>query len=179
MNILSFGASASKHSINKALAHYTADQFEGHMIEKVDLLDFPLPIYTIDNEQELGFPENAKIFMEKIENADLIIISFAEHNGSYTAWFKNLFDWLSRIKSKFLVDKKLLLLSTSPGARGGISVLTEAIERLPRHGGEIVGTFSLPEFETNFPLLQDASSTEIGQSFFDMVNEIQKNKLEI
>lgn len=180
MNILAFGASASKHSINIAFAHYTADLFKEHTIVKVDLLDFPLPIYTIDDEQELGFPENAKLFMEKIENADLIIISFAEHNGSYTAWFKNLFDWLSRIKSKFLMNKKLLLLSTSPGARGGLSVLTTAMERLPRHGGEIVGTFSLPEFETNFPPLKDVTSSEIGKSFFDLVHEIQKkNKLAI
>lgn len=150
MKILAFGASASKHSINKTFAHYTADQFVDHTIEKVDLLDFPLPIYTIDHEKENGFPENAKKFLAKIESSDLIIISFAEHNGSYTAWFKNLFDWISRINSKFLQDKKLLLLSTSPGARGGISVLTTALDRMPRHGGEIVGSFSLPNFEVNF-----------------------------
>jgi NAD(P)H-dependent FMN reductase len=171
MNILSFGASASKNSINKALAHFTADQFEGHTIIKVDLLDFELPIYTIDDEQELGFPENAKLFMEKIETADLIIISFAEHNGSYTAWVKNLFDWLTRINNKFLQDKKLLLLSTSPGARGGISVLTAALDRLPRHGGEVLASFSLPNFETNFDADKGIFNLEYKTTFNELVEK--------
>jgi chromate reductase, NAD(P)H dehydrogenase (quinone) len=168
MNILAFGASASKHSINKTFAHYAADQFNGHHSEKVDLLDFPLPIYTIDHEKEIGFPKNAELFMEKIASADLIIISFAEHNGSYTAWFKNLFDWLTRINNKFLQDKKLLLLSTSPGARGGISVLTAAVDRFPRHGGEIVGSFSLPNFETNF----DPQTNFMNESLKDQFKEV-------
>lgn len=170
MNILAFGASASKHSINKTFAHYTADQFQGHNIEKLDLLDYPLPIYTIDHEKEIGFPDNAKIFMAKIEASDLIIISFAEHNGSYTAWFKNLFDWLSRINSKFLLDKKLLLLSTSPGARGGLSVLTTALERMPRHGAIIVGSFSLPNFETNF----DPETNFMNESLLNQYREVLK-----
>jgi NAD(P)H-dependent FMN reductase len=171
MNILAFGASASKHSINKILAHYSADQFSEHQIDKVDLLDFPLPIYTIDNEKELGFPENAKKFMNKIETADLIIISFAEHNGSYTAWFKNLFDWLSRINSKFLQGKKLLLLSTSSGARGGISVLTAALDRLPRHGGAVIGSFSLPNFETNFDADKGIFNLEYKTTFHELVEK--------
>jgi len=150
MNILAFGASASKNSINKQFAHYVADHFEDHEVIKIDLLDYPLPIFTVDLEKSNGFPENVSLFLDKVRAADLIIISMAEHNGSYTTWFKNLFDWSTRVNAQFFKDKKILLLSTSPGERGGIGSLTAAKERFPRHGAQIIATFSLPNFETNF-----------------------------
>jgi chromate reductase len=150
MNILSFGASASKQSINKQFAHFVADQFGTDKTSKIDLIDFPLPVFTVDEEKENGFPENVHLFLEKVYSADLIIISMAEHNGTYTTWFKNLFDWASRVNTKFFTYKKIILLSTSPGPRGGIGALTAAEDRFPRHGAQILATFSLPNFETNF-----------------------------
>jgi NAD(P)H-dependent FMN reductase len=167
MNILSFGASASKHSINKQFAHFVADQFGTDKTSKIDLIDFPLTVFTVDEEKENGFPANVHQFLEKIYAADLIVISMAEHNGSYTTWFKNLFDWASRVNTKFFTDKKILLLSTSPGPRGGIGSLTAAEDRFPRHGAQILATFSLPNFETNF----DAS---IGILNNDLKMELEK-----
>jgi NAD(P)H-dependent FMN reductase len=35
-------------------------------------------------------------FFNKLGTADLLVISFAEHNGAYSAAFK-IFDWISRI----------------------------------------------------------------------------------
>ncbi len=74
----------------------------------------------------------------------------AEHNGSYTAAFKNIFDWSSRKKLKMFEGKKMIVLSTSPGAGGGRFVLESALARFPRHGAEIIGSLSLPQFELNF-----------------------------
>jgi NAD(P)H-dependent FMN reductase len=104
----------------------------------------------VDEEKENGFPANVHLFLEKVYSADLIVISMAEHNGTYTTWFKNLFDWASRVNTKFFSGKKIILLSTSPGPRGGIGSLTAAEDRFPRHGAQIIATFSLPNFETNF-----------------------------
>lgn len=166
MNILSFGASASKKSINKQFAHFVADQINKDELVKIDLLDYPLPIFTVDIEEEEGFPKNVHLFLEKINSSDIIVISMAEHNGSYTAWFKNLLDWSSRVNVQFLSGKKIILLSTSPGSRGGIGSLTAAKERFPRHGAEIIATFSLPNFDLNF------SSTD------GIINKELKNQLE-
>jgi chromate reductase, NAD(P)H dehydrogenase (quinone) len=163
--ILAFGASASKNSINKALAHYTAKQFEGHELDLIDLLDFSVPLYTVDLEKEQGFPASVLQLKEKIDRAELIVISLAEHNGSYTAWFKNLFDWLSRLESKFLQDKKVFLLATSPGARGGQTVLDTAIERFPRHGAHILESFSLPNFNHNFTSENGIVHAELKDEF--------------
>lgn len=150
MNIVAFGASHSKKSINKSFASYVAGRFVGHNIEILDLNDFDLPLYTVDLESAIGFPKQVHRFLQKIASADLLIISMAEHNGNHTAGFKNLFDWSSRVNDKLFLGKKLFLLSTSPGKRGAIASLNIALTRFPYHGAEIVATFSLPSYYENF-----------------------------
>ena len=89
MKIVAFGASNSKKSINKEFASFAANQFKSTSVEVLDLNDYPLPIYSVDLETEEGLPENAVLFHQKLKESDLIIISFAEHNGSYALVFKN------------------------------------------------------------------------------------------
>ena len=87
---------------------------------------------------------------QEISEADALIISVNEHNGSWSAFFKNIIDWLSRLDRNFLEGKKILLMSTSPGKRGGLSALEYAKSVLPRFGAEIVESFSFPSFYENF-----------------------------
>lgn len=165
MNILAFGASTSEKSINKQLASDAANQFEGHSIDVIDLNDFPLPLFSVDLEAESGHPAIIQTFIQKLDNADLIIISMAEHNGGFTAAFKNLFDWTSRVKANLFENKKLFLLATSPGGRGGMSSLEAALSRFPRHGAQIVDQFSLPKFNENFHPEKGISNEELNASF--------------
>ncbi len=152
MRVLAFGASAARQSINKTFAHYTAQQLGASSLNLFDLSSLDLPLYTVDVEREKGIPQAVKDFYAEIAAADLLLISLAEHNGTYTTAFKNLFDWLSRHQSKNFADKPMLLLSTSPGGRGGKGVMEAALVRFPIHGGRIVASFSLPNFGTNFSL---------------------------
>ena len=85
-----------------------------------------------------------------ITEADGILISFAEHNGSYATVFKNILDWISRIKGDTFLNKPMFLLATSPGARGGSGVLSHASSRFPFMGGRVVSTYTLPSFNANF-----------------------------
>lgn len=148
--ILAFGASSSKNSINKQFATYVANQFNNAQIEILDLNDYEMPVFSVDKEKENGIAKEAIEFYEKIGNSDLIIISFAEHNGAYSAAFKNVLDWTSRINAKTFQEKPVLLLATSPGARGGSSVLEIALKRFPYQGAIVKGSFSLPSFYENF-----------------------------
>jgi chromate reductase, NAD(P)H dehydrogenase (quinone) len=150
MNILAFAASNSKKSINKKLVTYAANLVKNANVEILDLNDYEMPIYSVDKEAENGIPQFAHDFYNKLGNADLIMISFAEHNGSYTAAFKNIFDWTSRVNSKTFQNKPMLLLSTSPGPRGGATALEIAKNRFPFQGGNIVGSFTLTNFNDNF-----------------------------
>jgi len=149
-NIISLGGSSSKKSINKMLAEYTADLVKNVRVIKIDLNDFEMPMFSVDIESSDGFPASVQKLNTIIENADGFVISLAEHNGAYSSAFKNVFDWLSRMDGKVWRNKPMLLLSTSPGIRGGSSVLEIAKNRFPFNGGNIVGSMSFPSFYENF-----------------------------
>ena len=150
MKVLAFAASNSRNSINRQLVSYAASLVEDAEVEVLDLNDYELPLYSEDREQELGHPDQARAFLAKIAASDAVMISFAEHNGSYTAAYKNLFDWVSRMGRKVYQDKPLVLLSTSPGARGGASVLAAATSSMPFFGGQVKASLAIPSFHENF-----------------------------
>jgi NAD(P)H-dependent FMN reductase len=150
MKILAFAASNSTQSINKKFLLHVLSKLDHHEAELLDLNDYELPLYSIDREKLNGIPDLVAQFSSKLDEADVIIISLSEHNGTYTAVFKNLFDWLSRYKLKMFESKKLILLSTAPGPRGGTGVMDAALLRFPIHGAEILGHFCLPKFQENF-----------------------------
>ena len=148
--VIAFAGSNSKNSINKKLATFAAHKIEDVDIKILDLNDYELPIYGIDHENEKGIPSNAQDFLKEIKDSDGIILSLAEHNGAYSAAFKNIFDWMSRIDGKLWSDKPMLLMATAPGGRGGASVLEIAGGKFPRMSAQIASVFSLPFFNDNF-----------------------------
>ena len=148
--ILAFGASSSRNSINKKLASFAAHQIDNAEVTLLDLNDFEMPIFSIDKEKEDGHPELAIQFKEHIKTSDGIIISFAEHNGAYSAAFKNIFDWISRVDKDTWASKPMLLLATSPGKRGGKTVLDIAVNKFRFMNPNTIAHFSLPSFNDNF-----------------------------
>ena len=170
--IIAFGASSSKNSINKQLATYVANLFENTTVEILDLNDYEMPIFSIDKEKN-GVPQLAHDFYNKLGTADLIIISLAEHNGVYSTAFKNIFDWTSRVNMKVFQDKSMLLLATSPGPRGGSTVLDIAKNRFPFQGGIVKGSFSLPSFGDNFDSEKGIKDEELKNELVKIVNAIE------
>ena len=166
-NIIAFAGSNSKNSINKDLAVYAASLVENTNTNVLDLNDFELPLYGIDYEIAHGIPDDAQKFLDLLKASDGIVLSLAEHNGAYSTVFKNLFDWMSRIDGKLWSDKPMLLMATSPGARGGATVLEIAKGRFPYMGANIVSEFSLPSFGDNFSdgkmINEDLNSALINQ----------------
>jgi len=148
--IVALGGSNSKNSINKALATYVANQLKSSEVLVADLNDYDIPIYGIDLENEEGIPEDVTRLNALFESADGFVVSLAEHNGSYTAAFKSAYDWLSRVDKNIWKEKPMLLMATSPGGRGGMSVLETALVTFPRMGAEVIASFSLPSFNANF-----------------------------
>ena len=149
--VIAFAASNSRRSINQKLVTYACSLLrDASDVEILDLNDYELPLFSVDREDELGQPPLAQAFLQKINDSDGIIISFAEHNGCYSVAYKNLFDWVSRIQPKVYQDKAMVLLSTSPGGRGGKSVMEIALAQIPRFGGEIRASVSVPSFGENF-----------------------------
>ena len=171
--VIVLGGSTSKASINKRLAIYTATLLSETAYSILDLNDFKAPVYSIDEETEEGFSEGVEKLNVEFEKADGFIISLAEHNGSYAVAFKNLLDWLSRKEYKLFRNKPLLLLATSPGKRGGISVLNLATTVFPHLGAKITSSFSLPSFNENFKneeIINKASEKQLKK----LVKEFEK-----
>ena len=150
MKIIAFAGSNSQHSINKKLATYAASLFENAEVEVLDLNDFQMPLFSVDIEKEIGQHPLAQAFLDKIATADFLVVSLAENNSNYSVAFKNLYDWCSRINGKVFQEKPMLLMATSPGGRGGASVLEIAKNAFPRYGADVKATFSLPSFNDNF-----------------------------
>ena len=139
--ILAFGASSSNNSMNKKLASFVANKIAPQEAILIDLNDYEMPIYSDDRKKADGIPEKAYEFKNLIKASDGIIISLAEHNGSYTAAFKNIYDWISVIEEIVWNYKPILLLSASNGSRGGKSVMSAALSRF-----SIQSKFEIPNF---------------------------------
>jgi NAD(P)H-dependent FMN reductase len=148
--VIAFAGSNSSKSINKVLATYVAQNIPNSQVTILDLNDYDLPIYGVDIEERIGIPNYALDLLNEIKSADVIVLSIAEHNGTYSTAFKNAFDWMSRLDSKLWSNIPMLLMSTSPGERGGVSALEIAKLRFQYMGGNIIDSFAFPSFNENF-----------------------------
>lgn len=148
MKILAFSGSNSSSSINQQLVIYTANTIDNHDVKVIRITDYPLPFYSIDIEKEI--PDNLKAFMEEVKQSDGYIISSPEHNCGTPAEFKNLIDWISRTSKSLFGNKPMLLMSTSPGKKGGENNLDYLEDILKYQGADVVSTFSLPSFQEHF-----------------------------
>ena len=180
MKILAFAGSNSSTSINKKLVEYASSYFSEDEVEILDLNNYEMPIYSSDRESKGGIPQLALDFAKKIDENDFLIISFAEHNGNYTVAFKNVYDWVSRIKNRpAFGNKPMLLMATSYGPHGGSSVLNIAKGSMPYAGGNVLETFSLPVFSQNFNALTGIISEDHKKELEDKIQSVKAdiNKL--
>ena len=145
-NIIAFSGSNSSTSINQKLINIVAKYISEANVEVISLIDYPAPMYGIDEEQNNGFPESMVILQKKLAAADGYIISTPEHNGSMPAVYKNTTDWLSRIGEKIYNDKPTVFLSTSPGPRGASSALDHLVAISPFRGAKVIGGHSVGSF---------------------------------
>lgn len=168
MKILGFAASTSSTSINKKLVEFAATMLVNSEVEVIDLRDFTVPLFSIDEEKN-GFPEGAIRFLEKIKESDAIICSMSEHNRNWTAAFKNLFDWCSRKELKLLQEKPMFVMSTSPGGYGGQNSLNIAKTVFPQFGGQLIDTFALPKYFENFDEVNGIINAELLAELKDKI----------
>nr|WP_299173605.1 NAD(P)H-dependent oxidoreductase [uncultured Allomuricauda sp.] len=148
--ILALAGSNSSKSINYQLVRHTTSFMQEHEIQLIDMSKYPFPMYSEDEEKQNGYSNSLVELRDDIKRAEAVILSVNEHNSNPSAYFKNVLDWLSRLDRSFLEETKVLLMSCSPGKRGGIGALGVVENTLPRFGAEIIATFSLPSFHQNF-----------------------------
>ena len=147
--ILAFSGGNSDKSINQQLVKLAAASIKTDEVTILDLRDYQLPIYSSALEEQ-GYPEVLLQFKAIFDAHHAYIIASPEHNGMMPAVLKNTFDWLSRMadpkKAPMFANKPVLLLSTSPGPRGGTTNLTNMAQVMPHWGADIKGFHSFGSF---------------------------------
>lgn len=150
MKLLTIAATSSTRSVNRQLLGYAAGLVDGADVRSIDLNDHEMPIYSQDREADGGIPQAAHDFFAAIGDADAVMIAFAEHNGSYTAAFKNILDWTSRIDTAIFQGKPTVMLATSPGPGGGRRVLDFSVAAASTFGSDLRGQLAMPSFYEHF-----------------------------
>ncbi|ROV61592.1 NAD(P)H-dependent oxidoreductase [Vibrio ponticus] len=173
MLIVAFGASTSSRSINRTLANYAAHLLPDSQVKLLDLNDYSVPIFSEDMEKQIGQAEGAKAFLADIAQADALVISFAEHNGAYTAAYKNLFDWASRIEREVFQNKPAVYFATSPGPGGAGNVLAAASGSAGYFGAQLKASLSIPSFYDNFDMVSgQVTAVEVAASVQQAMNSL-------
>lgn len=144
--IIAFAGSNSINGVNQQLIEAVSKLVTKVEIEIIDLKDYPAVIYSIPEETNNGFPKTMIDLKDKLAEANGYIISTPEHNGSMTAVLKNTIDWLSRQGRSVFNDNPTVFLSTSPGARGGISALNHLSSIMPYQGAKVIGSHAVGSF---------------------------------
>lgn len=176
MKILAFAGSISSDSINRKLVEFAVTNFDNAEVVLLDLNDYEMPFFSTQKEKEIGYHPLALTFAEKIDASDLIIMSLAEYNSAYTAAFKNVFDWVSRIKDRtHFGDKPIFLLSTATGAGGGKNVSEVFMKRAPFSGANVLTNFVLPKFKETFEVGKGIIDEEKRTEFEEKVNEVKSH----
>lgn len=172
--VITIAGSNSRKSINKSLLLYSSALLQNIEVISVDLNDYQIPMYGVDYEAEYGITSEIKELDQLLNTADGFLIALAEHNGTYTAVFKNVLDWLSRSNMKVWRDKPTFLMATSPGGRGGATVLQGAMNYFPFLGANVIANYSLPSFFDNFSE-GDISNPELKEELTEKIQLFEQH----
>jgi chromate reductase len=130
VRLLAFAGSARRDSFNKKLltALVEGARAAGAEVTRIDLRDWPLPLYDGDLEAEQGLPVQARALKTLMREHDGLLLACPEYNSSITPLLKNTIDWCTRREGDEPVlvcfrGKVAGLSSTSPGALGGVRSL--------------------------------------------------------
>ncbi len=123
--------SARRASFNTRLARL-ADALAreaGAESRLVDPTTLRVPLYDGDLEASDGIPEGARTFKGALVGCDGFVLACPEYNSSITPLLKNAIDWASRAEGDesplvAFRGRAALLLSTAPGALGGLRGLS-------------------------------------------------------
>jgi NAD(P)H-dependent FMN reductase len=150
--ILAFAGSTREGSFNKRLLTIAIEgaTAAGAEVTRIDLRDFPMPLYDGDLEKREGIPEPAERFRKELLAHHALLIATPEYNGSLTGVLKNAIDWASRTKPgeaplACFQGKIAALVSASPGAFGGVRSLIQLQTLMLRLQVMVIPeSFSLP-----------------------------------
>lgn len=158
VNVVAISGSTRADSFNKKLlieASKMAQEMQAN-VTVVDLKEYPMPFYDGDLEADQGMPESAVKLQQLMADAQVILIASPNYNHSLSAVLKNSLDWVSRARGHKLSGeafkgKRFVLLSASPGGKGGAGGLNHVRDILQVLGGLVMQEqYCLPNAHSQF-----------------------------
>lgn len=130
MKLVGIVGNNAKHSYNRILLQYMEKHFPDQAeLEIVEIGDLPM-----FNENLLGnVPENVNQFIDKIAEADGVIIATPEYDHSIPACLKGSIEWLSCVGHP-LTNKPVMIIGASLGQQGTSWAQTQLREILNSPG---------------------------------------------
>ena len=187
LKILAFAGSLREHALSKRVVKTAIKGAEraGAAVTYIDLRDYPMPLYNLDDHEKYGFDEHALRLQGLFTQHNGFLIASPEYNGSLPAALKNAIDWVSRPSDKYprsavFAGKFAAMMASSPGSLGGIrslahlrGVLTSvSVNVLPQ---EIAVPFAEQKFEGNDETMIDegmrARLEELGELLVTMLKK--------
>ncbi|RPA60967.1 NADPH-dependent oxidoreductase [Aerococcus agrisoli] len=113
--------SVNEHSVSRKVLQKTEKYFSDEVtLEEIEYTQVPL--FSVNNEYPA--PDAVVKVREAIKESDGLIFIVPEYNLSFSGVLKNLIDWISRPEimgdPKPILDKPILVISTSAGISGGM-----------------------------------------------------------
>ena len=149
LRFIAIAGSVKETSINRRLLAVATQAVidAGAEVNVVNLLDYPFPVFSEDEEAN-EIPENITKFKALIRQTDGYLIASPEYNGSLTPLLINTIAWLSRKhgdepRMEAFTGKVAAVMSASPGGLGGIRALPHL-----RYVLEGIGVLIIPEMLT-------------------------------
>ena len=143
-------------SKNTELAHALVPLLAAHDVDAtvINLADYPMPIYSGDDEAQHGHPAGAVALHDRLAGFDGLIIVTPEYNGGPSALLKNSIDWVTRVDRSVFTPMLIGLAAASPGPRGGLNGLAVMRMIVQHLRLEIVSDdLSIPRYGDAFDLV--------------------------
>jgi chromate reductase len=116
MKVAAISGSLRKRSYNTALLRAAQELAPDDM--EIDIEDISeLPPYSADI-QAIGIPAPALRLIDRIREADAVLIATPEYNYSIPGVLKNAIDWVSRAQDQPFNGKAVALMGAAPGILG-------------------------------------------------------------
>jgi len=174
LNIVSFCGSLRKGSYNAALMRTLPALAPAGMSFTAATSFASLPVYNFDDQQTTGYPALVNTIAAEIRGADAITVTSPEYNWTIPGGFKNLIDWLSRLKEAPLEGKAVALQSCAGGLLGGARMQYHMRQSLASIGAqvfikpEVFVTMSAKKFDEKTLELTDQTTRDMVKSHLEV-----------
>jgi chromate reductase len=184
MRVLGISGSLREESLNTRLLRAAADQLPGGV--ELVILDPALlkavPPYDEDDERATdgGWDiEAVRALRETIAQADAVLFSTPEYNGSIPGQLKNALDWVSRpLASNVLNGKPVAVVGASTGLFGAVWAQAELRKVLQTMHARVVDR-ELPlvqaheQFGDDGGLAEDDVRAQLAEHIAELVDSVQ------